>query len=187
MLEKVYEAVRENYKGTELVFGEGAGNARIMLVGEAPGKDEIANKRPFCGRAGKNLDEFLDVVGLKRKEIFISNVCKFRPVRISEKGTVSNRPPDRGEITEALPFLYSEIAAVGPELIVTLGNTPLRACFNDFGKNIGELHGRLTKVCIAGSEFGLFPLYHPASIIYNRSLAPIYRDDLYKLRTILDN
>ena len=82
-----------------LVFGEGNPNARLLLVGEAPGKQETLQRRPFVGQAGKNLDEFLQVVGLKREDLYITNVVKFRPFKLNEKtGRTSNRPPTREEI-----------------------------------------------------------------------------------------
>lgn len=182
MLDSLYKRMAAHYAGVQLVPGEGPQNAGIMLIGEAPGKDEVANGRPFCGKAGRNLDEFLNVIGLRRAEIYISNVCKFRPVKTSAKGTMSNRTPSRREITEALPFLYEEIRAVAPRWIVTLGNVPLRACCNDFSVNIGECHGRILPTEIGGEAYRLFALYHPASIIYNRALADVYHRDLLELK-----
>lgn len=181
MLEGIYQSIQNFYGCDGLVFGDGKPAADIMLIGEAPGKDEVAQGRPFCGKAGKNLDGFLQAVSLPREGIYISNVCKFRPVKISEKGTVSNRPPKKDEILAALPFLYEEIHTVNPKLIVTLGNTPLRACTRDFSLSIGEYHGKSTKFNIDGRTYPVFALYHPASIIYNRSLAEVYADDLEKL------
>ena len=182
MLERVYDKIKAHYNIDGLVMGDGPKNARIMLIGEAPGKDEVINGRPFCGKAGKNLDSFLQVLEINRSDIYISNVVKFRPHRISAKGTVANRPPTRKEILEALPFLYEEIGALSPALIVTLGNTPLRAACGDFSATIGDYHGKLSKVCISSADYNLFALYHPASIIYNRSLADVYEEDLHILK-----
>lgn len=179
MLDAVYAGLRALYsQEIPLVFGKGRKNAEIMLIGEAPGKDEVAQGRPFCGKAGKNLDEFLSVVGIAREDIFISNVCKFRPTKTGASGRLSNRPPTKAEIMAALPFLYEEIAAVSPRCVVTLGNTPLRAVTGDFGAVIGGVHGQAVRAEAGGAIFTLFPLYHPASIIYNRALSQTYMDDL---------
>lgn len=172
-----------------LVFGEGKSDApAIMLIGEAPGEQETLQGRPFVGKAGKNLDGFLAAVGLRREDIYISNVVKVRPTRVSAKGSVSNRPPNREELLLFTPYLYEEILLVKPELIVTLGNVALQALLGPKAV-IGAHHGRETQVTVAsGSEeaaFRLFPLYHPASVIYNRSLSEVYQGDLNVLHGIL--
>ena len=169
-----------------LVFGEGKSDApAIMLIGEAPGEQETLQRRPFVGKAGKNLDAFLQVVGLRREEMYISNVVKIRPTKVSEKGRVSNRPPNREELALFTPYLMEEILRVRPEMIVTLGNVPLRALMGSKAV-IGEHHGKLTRVTInhekQSADFPLFPLYHPASIIYNRSLQEVYEQDLQRLK-----
>ena len=142
------------------------------------------------GKAGKNLDGFLAAVGLKREEIFISNVVKIRPTRVSEKGRVSNRAPSAEELALFTPYLYEEILLVRPGAIVTLGNVPLHAVL-DAHTTIGERHGRLAEATIRtekeAADFPVYPLYHPASIIYNRALAQTYQDDLHKLRELLDD
>ncbi len=184
-MERLRKRMQEYYKEIPLVFGCGKTNARLMLIGEAPGKEEVVLGRPFVGKAGKNLDEFLQTIGINRKEIYISNVCCFRPYKVSEKGSVSNRTPTRKEIKEALSFLYEEINIVRPKIIVTLGNTPLRACFDDFTKNIGDIHGEKLEVPIENIKYDIFALYHPASIIYNRKLKDVYLQDLEKLRGLL--
>ena len=172
-----------------LVFGEGrTDRPPIMLIGEAPGEQETRQGRPFVGKAGKNLDAFLAVVGLKREELYISNVVKIRPTKVSEKGTVSNRPPNREELALFAPFLMEEILLVQPQMIVTLGNVPLKALLGS-GAVIGGMHGRMTNAAVTHekqtAEFPIFPLYHPASIIYNRSLQAVYEADLLALRDIL--
>ncbi|MBQ7846614.1 MAG: uracil-DNA glycosylase [Clostridia bacterium] len=168
-----------------LVFGEGrADHPPIMLIGEAPGEQETLQGRPFVGKAGKNLDAFLEVVGLRREDIYISNVVKVRPTKVSPKGSVSNRPPNREELALFTPYLYEEILLVQPKMIVTLGNVALKALL---GKEavIGDHHGQVTRAQVQGQPFQVFPLYHPASIIYNRSLTEIYQQDLQKLKTVI--
>ena len=172
-----------------LVFGEGQSeHPAIMLIGEAPGEQETLQGRPFVGKAGKNLDGFLDVVGLRREEIYISNVVKIRPTRVSEKGSVSNRPPNREELALFTPFLYEEILRVQPQIIVTLGNVALKALAGSKAV-IGSMHGAPSRVTVQHEkkqgEYALFPLYHPASIIYNRSLQEVYQADLEALKTWL--
>ncbi|MBR4081981.1 MAG: uracil-DNA glycosylase [Clostridia bacterium] len=169
-----------------LVFGEGNGaSPRLMLIGEAPGEQETLQGRPFVGKAGKNLDGFLDVVGLHRPDIWISNVVKVRPTKVSDKGRISNRPPSREELALFTPYLYEEIALVKPGVIVTLGNVALQAMLGAKAV-IGDHHGQLAEASINGSAVRVFPLYHPASIIYNRSLAQVYQQDLSALRQLLD-
>ena len=122
-----------------IVFGEGQWHSpEIMLIGEAPGEQETLQGRPFVGKAGKNLDGFLSVVGLLREEIYISNVVKVRPVKISVKGTVSNRPPNREELELFTPWLKREILLVQPKTIVTLGNVALKAGENHIALRLAE-------------------------------------------------
>lgn len=179
LLEKVKES---DYSDRVIVFGEGTEKAKIFMIGEAPGGDEEKQERPFVGKAGKNLSEFLEIVGLKREEIYISNVVKIRPFNLSAKtGKPVNRTPNKNEIEFFSPFLMKEIESIKPDIIVTLGNTPLRAVLDDSKAVIGDYHGKITEH--DGKK--IFALYHPAAIIYNRSLKDTYYDDLNKLKEIL--
>jgi len=175
-----------------LVFGDGNECApRLMLIGEAPGEQEAIQGKPFVGKAGKNLTDFLQSVGLSRGELYISNVVKFRPSRVSAAGRTVNRPPTKAEITLFLPWLYREISLIQPKAIVTLGNVALHA-FVSAGVSIGDCHGlwRTAEIPL-GTEKALylphFALYHPASVIYNRALEPVYRADLSTLRETLQH
>lgn len=169
-----------------LVFGEGNCHApRLMLIGEAPGEQETLQGRPFVGKAGKNLDGFLEVVGLNRPDIWISNVVKVRPTKVSDKGRTSNRPPSKEELALFTPYLYEEIGIVRPGVIVTLGNVALQAMLGPKAV-IGDHHGRLTEATVQRQPVRVFPLYHPASIIYNRALGQVYQQDLLALRRLLD-
>ena len=173
-----------------LVFGEGqCDHPPVMLVGEAPGEQETLQGRPFVGKAGKNLDGFLQAVRLNREDIYISNVVKVRPTKVSAKGTVSNRAPSREELALFTPYLMEEILLVQPRMLVTLGNTALRALMGP-GVSIGETHGQLAMAQVSLEErqqaFPLFALYHPASIIYNRALQAVYEADLSALRQVLE-
>ena len=171
---------RSVYQGEAktLVFGCGAKDADVLLIGEAPGEQEVLQGRPFVGKAGKNLDEFLSMSGFDRDKLYITNVVKFRPVKISEKGTVSNRTPTKEEVALFKPWLMREIGLVRPRIVVTLGNTALRALMGN-KISIGDVHGRLQRT---EDDALLFPLYHPASVIYNRALRDTYIGDVMQLR-----
>lgn len=180
--ENEYEIIRKNCINDSeeiVVFGEGSLDAEIVLVGEAPGSKEVELKKPFVGQAGKNLDEFLKTVELNREDIYITNVVKIRPYRINEKtGRKVNRPPNKKEIEKYSKYLFKELRIVNPRLIVTLGNVPLKALTNNRDVKVSEAHGRV----IETKEKTIFPLYHPAAVIYNRKLRPIYLEDLIKLK-----
>jgi len=176
--------IEVNMPGKEdvLVFGEGPKRPKLMLIGEAPGEQETLQGRPFVGKAGKNLDHFLKLAQLERNEIYISNAVKFRPTKVGRTGRISNRPPTKDEIALFRPWLIREIQEIAPRMIATLGNVPLGAVT---GKRItiGEVHG---SVIPAGeTNLDLFALYHPASLIYNRSLEDVYEQDVRLLAEIL--
>jgi len=165
-----------------LVFGEGPMRPKLMLIGEAPGEQESLQGRPFVGKAGKNLDHFLELAGLCREEIYISNVVKYRPTKTGKTGRISNRPPTREEIALFAPWLIKEIDLVAPRMIATLGNVPLKALTGP-GATIGEMHGRVIEDNEARRP--IFALYHPASMIYNRSLVKVYETDVLALSEII--
>ena len=163
------------YEGEKklLVFGDGDVGAPVMMVGEAPGEQETLLGRPFVGKAGKNLDEFLEGAGMDRAALYVTNTVKFRPTKRSPAGRVVNRPPTQEEVKLFLPWLKREIALVDPKCVITLGNVPLKA-LTDRKSVIGDLHGRF----IDWEGRLLFPMYHPASVIYNPSLRDVYRRDI---------
>lgn len=167
----------------DMVFGDGCHEAKIMLVGEAPGAKEIEMKKPFVGQAGKNLEEFINILEIERKDLYITNTVKIRPYKVNEKtGRKSNRPPNKEEIKRYMPILFEEIHIIEPNLVVSLGNHALKVLSENKKIAIGEAHGSLIKT---EKGFNLFPLYHPASIIYNRSLKDVYLNDLFKLKDYL--
>jgi uracil-DNA glycosylase len=154
------------------VFGEGMRGATILLIGEAPGAEETKLGHPFVGKAGKQLDALFCRFGVMRDHVFITNVVKYRPVVRSEK-SVRNRTPKPSEIRAALPLLMREIDLLSPKLILTLGNTPMKAVYalaNEKAPVIGSVHGQIMPLTIGGAQIPLIPLYHPASGIYNRTL-----------------
>ncbi|MBQ3080639.1 MAG: uracil-DNA glycosylase [Clostridia bacterium] len=159
-----------------LVYGEGAFHAKLMMVGEAPGEQETIHGRPFVGKAGKNLSEFLALTGLEREEIYITNTVKIRPTKISNAGRMVNRPPTKEEIALFLPWLRREIALVKPLCIATLGNVPLKALTSN-KYVIGDVHGQFMDI----DGVLLYPMYHPASLIYNPKLRDVYTEDVIRL------
>ena len=181
----LYEEYRKLLEGMGHipVFGEGPHGASIMLIGEAPGAKETELGRNFVGAAGKNLDSFLKLISLPRESIFITNIVKFRPYKVNPKtGRKSNRPPTAKEVSICAELLIKEIEIIDPKVIVTLGNTALRAASGEKAITIGDCHGKL---CTYGGR-SIYPLYHPASIIYNRSLAGVYEQDVLGLRGIIN-
>lgn len=142
-------AVREH--ASQIVPGLGSVDADVMLVGEAPGRDEDRIGEPFVGAAGKVLDGFLESISLKRELVYITNVIKYRPP--------DNRDPWPEEIDASLPLLEEEISIVDPKVVVTLGVHSLSAFF---GMKLRDVHGVVLKL---GDRF-LIPLYHPARVLY---------------------
>ena len=141
---------------TRIVFGSGDPAAKVMLIGEAPGKNEDLTGVPFVGAAGKLLDELLATAGLVRDDVFVANVVKCRPP--------GNRNPAPIEIETCVPFLWEQVRVIGPELIVTLGNFATRVVLQtDAG--ITSLRGTVHQV----EGFKVLPVYHPAAAIYDRS------------------
>lgn len=184
---KIFNEVMEKESNSrfgdrKVVFGEGKINAEIMLIGEAPGGEEEKQGKPFVGKAGKNLNEFLEIVGLDRSDLYVSNVVKLRPFKLSPKtNRPINRPPNKEELDFFVPLLHKEIEIVKPKLIVTLGNFALKNVLMNQKASIGDYHGKI----IEKDGKRIFPLYHPASIIYDRAKEPIYIEDLNKLKGIL--
>lgn len=186
------EALKNRYKkivneelvsNQNIVFGEGNIEAEVVLIGEAPGEKEEETGRSFVGTAGKNLDEFLEIVGLSREDIYITNVVKIRPYKVNPKtGRKSNRPPTKKEIGISIGILREQLEFIKPRVVVTLGNVSLKAVLGDDNAKIGTYHGK----SLEQKNFILFPLYHPASIIYNRSLYDTYIEDVNNLKVYLD-
>ncbi|MCR1899551.1 uracil-DNA glycosylase [Irregularibacter muris] len=180
----------KNFQDTrkDIVFGAGDLDAAIMLIGEAPGRQEIEQRKPFVGAAGKNLDEFIEILQIDRRDIYIGNVVKFRPFKINPKTNRQvNRPPTQEEISLCKPYLEKEIEIIEPKIIVTLGNTPLKAISEDQEIKIGDVHGSPMTIHLPQYQkpLNIYPLYHPASIIYRRQLKEIYIEDVKKLKRII--
>lgn len=173
------------------VYGCGPENAGVMLIGEAPGKDEVRLGRPFVGKAGAILDEILNATGIKRERLYITNVVKYRLARPGKRpGTYANRPASPQEVRLSLPWLGEELCRIRPELVLTLGNVPLRAlCFlgNRGILEIGSCHGKAIDIDVNGFRTIHVPLYHPASQIYNRSLKAVFDEDFKAVRRLCEH
>ncbi|MCD6528454.1 uracil-DNA glycosylase [bacterium] len=168
-------------KGTYPVFGEGSLNAKIMFIGEAPGYHESVVGRPFCGAAGKILDELLDSVGIKREEVYITNVVKLRPP--------NNRDPRPEEIKEFAPFLHKQIDIIKPKVICTLGNYSTAFIFEKYGlkdklQGISKIHGKVFEIKSLFDSLKIIPLYHPAVATYNVKMKEVLKKDFKVLEKL---
>lgn len=146
------------------VIGEGSHHAHIMFVGEAPGKNEAATGRPFCGASGRILDELLASAGIKRADVYITNIVKDRPPM--------NRDPLPDEIAIYGPFLDRQIEIIQPKVIATLGRYAMRYILEKFGlhnelKPISAIHGKMFATDTSYGPVHIVPLYHPAVAVYN--------------------
>lgn len=157
---------------TTIVFGSGDEHARVMIVGEAPGKNEDLSGEPFVGAAGRFLDELLGHAGLTRGEVFIANVLKCRPP--------GNRDPKSDEIATCAPFLEEQVRLVSPEVVVTLGNFATRFVL-DTVEPISQLRGRARAV----GPLTVLPVYHPAAAIYDRTKREVLMEDFAALGEML--
>jgi DNA polymerase len=156
---------------TRAVPGEGPENAAIMFIGEGPGFHEDQQGRPFVGPAGQFLDELLQSIGLRRENVYITNVVKCRPP--------GNRDPQPGEIAACQPYLDQQIALIKPKVIVTLGRYSMARAFP--GEKISTIHGKPRKV----GEIVYVPMFHPAAALHQPSLRKTVEEDFAKLPRIL--
>lgn len=162
---------------TNIVIGKGNENADIMFIGEAPGRKEDEQGLPFVGAAGKNLDKLLNQVGLSLNDVYVANILKCRPPE--------NRDPLPEEIREHTPWLIEQIKQIKPKVICTLGNYSTKFFLAD-GRidrmkkmpGITQVHGKPKLIDFHGLNIKLIPLFHPAALIYNRKLQPLWEEDM---------
>jgi len=159
-------------QATQLVFGTGSPDADIVFIGEAPGKNEDLQGEPFVGAAGKFLNEMLAMIGLERKDIYITNIVKYRPP--------NNRDPLPAEKEAFLPFLKRQLEIIKPKLIVTLGRHSMDSLLP--GLRISEVHGQPKRY----QGFVYMPLFHPAAALYNGGLRQTLIDDFVRIPKILE-
>ena len=153
---------------TNVVFGTGNPQARVLIVGEAPGKNEDLQGVPFVGAAGQYLNELLAYAGLRREDVYIANVLKCRPP--------GNRNPLPSEIEVCTPFLREQTRTIDPLFIVTLGNFATKFILKT-DRGITGLHGKLYQT----GTFKVFPVFHPAAAIYDRRKRTDLEDDFATL------
>lgn len=156
-----------------LVFGSGNPHAKLMFIGEAPGKNEDLTGAPFVGAAGKLLDELLASIGVDRADVFIANLVKCRPP--------GNRDPETIEIETCSPFLARQIQLIDPVVIATLGRFSTHYVLQTDAP-ISQVHGRLFR--IGGRR--VVPIFHPAAALYDGSKRAVLQDDFRKLRAVIE-
>lgn len=176
-LEALHQEVRQCTKcplwqgRTLAVPGEGPPNAPVMFVGEAPGFHEDRQGRPFVGAAGAFLNELLASIGLKREDVYITNIIKCRPP--------GNRDPYMDEIEACSPYLDRQVALIRPKVIVTLGRYSLAHWLPN--AKISQAHGKPIRV----GDLVIFPIYHPAAALHQPALKRTVEEDFRKLGAFL--
>ncbi|MES2930951.1 MAG: uracil-DNA glycosylase [Patescibacteria group bacterium] len=158
---------------TQAVFGDGTADADVVFIGEAPGKNEDIHGKPFVGAAGKFLAEMLESIGMKRSDIYITNIVKYRPP--------NNRDPLPEEKAACNEWLITELKIIDPKLIVFLGRHSMTRFFP--ADKISDIHGKLLIKNIPELEKkqAFLPLYHPAAALYNGSMRDVLMSDFKKI------
>lgn len=164
------------------VIGEGSHEAQIMFVGEGPGKNEAEQGRPFCGASGRVLTGMIEHIGLKREDVYITNVVKDRPP--------DNRDPLPQEIEIYAPFLDRQIDILQPKVIATLGRYSMAYIMNKFGlamelKSISQIHGKMFDAKAGYGDIKIITLYHPAVALYNGGMREQLFKDFEIVKTVL--
>jgi uracil-DNA glycosylase len=167
--DKVGADLAEN--ATQLVFGDGNPDADLVFIGEAPGKNEDEQGLPFVGAAGRFLNEMLASIGLKRNDVYITNIVKYRPP--------NNRDPLPSEKAEFLPYLRSQLEVIKPKLVVTLGRHSMDSLLP--GLQISKVHGQPKRY--RGQVY--MPLFHPAAALYNGSMRQTLLEDFQRIPPVL--
>jgi len=159
---------------TNVVFGEGSKDAKIMLVGEAPGKNEDETGKPFIGSAGKILSEIIGEADMDRSDIYITSIVKCRPE--------NNRKPKKPEYTTCIDlYLSKQIELIDPDIVGLLGNSAIYALIGK--KNIKQIHGKTYEV--NGRRY--MALFHPAAALYSRALLPQLKEDMITLKKAVES
>lgn len=164
-----------------LVIGDGNPDADIVFIGEAPGKNEDEQGLPFVGASGKFLNEMLASVGLERKDIFITNIVKYRPP--------NNRDPLPQEKKDFLPYLQRQLEVIAPKVVITLGRHSTNCFLPDL--QISKAHGEPKRIKLQFKENDdvlevvILPLYHPAAALYNGGMRQTLLDDFSNIPAIL--
>ena len=156
------------------VLGQGNPKAKIMFIGEAPGYWEDQKGQPFIGAAGKILDELLNSAGIKREDVYISNILKCRPP--------NNRDPKPEEIAACVPYLEQQIKIISPKIICPLGRYSMTFIMGMFGlksaiQPISKIHGKVFEIRGLFQDIKIIPLYHPAVATYNANMKGVLKKD----------
>lgn len=164
------------------VFGEGDPQADLLLVGEAPGRQEALTGRPFCGSAGRMLDRLLSEVGMERSKLYITNIVKDRPP--------GNRDPRPAELAAYGPVLDRQIEIVRPRAVAALGRHAVSYCLKNYVGRQGNVimkneRGRRFSAGLGKSDFWVFPLYHPAWAVYNKKMIETMVKDMEAMISFL--
>lgn len=162
-------------QATQLVMGSGNPEADIVFIGEAPGKNEDLQGKPFVGAAGKFLDAMLAEAGMDRNDVYITNIVKYRPP--------NNRDPLPEEKAEFWPYLVKQLAIINPKVVITLGRHSMEYFLP--GYKIGEIHGQPKRVTFGDHKLVIMPLFHPAAALYNGSLRQTLIDDFLKVPEVI--
>ena len=171
---------------TNLVFGKGNPEAKLLFIGEAPGAKEDLQGIPFVGAAGKQLDKLLNQIGLTIEDVYIANILKYRPP--------NNRDPNEEEIASHTPYLIEQIKIIQPEVVATLGNFSTKFMLAKCNVNnmkaiagITALHGKPTEVQLENQTVTILPLYHPAAMLYKPTLRATLEEDFQIIKKLLKN
>lgn len=162
-------------QATNLVMGDGTVDADIVFIGEAPGKNEDLQGLPFVGTAGKFLNEMLTGVGLERKDVYITNIVKYRPP--------NNRDPLPEEKQAFWPYLVKQLQIIQPKIIITLGRHSMEYFLP--GMKISEVHGEPKRVAFGDQKIVIMPLFHPAAALYNGGLRQTLIDDFARVPQVI--
>lgn len=169
------------------VFFVGNPDAKIMFIGEAPGKDEVKECKPFVGSAGKFLTKYLEIVGMDReKDLYITNVVKCRPTEINNPN--KNKTPDNDEINACVHFLVDEIETVMPNLLVLCGLTSYKALTGKKSATMSRIRGKIFKLEVNGKNYDTITIYHPSYLMQYASQTQIEAtlEDLKNIKSYLD-
>lgn len=177
-LKKKILKFNKNFPKKNLVFADGNKNSQVMIIGEAPGKTEDKLKKPFVGRAGKLLDEFLNRIHLDRTKVYITNVVNYRPDK--------NRKPTPEEINEFKKLLFKHIEIISPKCILLLGATAAAAVLNHIGP-LSEVRGKWKNIKIINSYFDILTTFHPAFLLRQNDKKNLAFYDFLKLRAKIKN
>ena len=163
-------------QATQLVMGDGNTDADIVFIGEAPGKNEDEQGLPFVGAAGKFLNEMLAAAGMKRSDVYITNIVKYRPP--------NNRDPLPEEKAAFLPYLLKQLEIINPKAIITLGRHSMEYFLPD--AKISQIHGHAVRKQViyhdkTTHQWLIVPLYHPAAALYNGSMRSVLIEDFLRV------